>query len=48
MNYMDNRSHFRNVLANLRKMLPWVISAGLIFMGIRMAFATWEIVNVAR
>lgn len=45
MNYMDSRSHFRHVMANLRRLLPWVISAGLIFMGLKMAFATYLVMN---
>jgi len=45
MNYMDSRSHFRNVMANLRKMIPWVLGAALIFMGFKMAFATYLVMN---
>lgn len=45
MNYIDNRTHRRNVVAILRKMFPWFIAAGLILMGLRMAFATWVGMN---
>lgn len=45
MNYMDSRSHFRHVMANLRRLLPWVISAGLIFMGVKAALATYLRMN---
>ncbi len=45
MNYMDSRSHFQHVLANLRRLIPWVLGAALIFMGIKMAFATFVAMN---
>jgi hypothetical protein len=45
MNYLDNRSHFQHVLANLRRLIPWVLGAALIFMGLKMAFATWVGLN---
>jgi len=32
-------------MANLRRLIPWVISAGLIFMGLRMALATYAVMN---
>lgn len=45
MNYLDNKSHFKHVLENLGRLIPWVISAGLIFMGLKMAIATWAAMN---
>ena len=45
MNYMGRRSHFKHVMTNLRRLLPWVISAGLIFMGVKMALATYMAMN---
>jgi cephalosporin hydroxylase len=41
MNYMDSRSHFRHVMANLRKLLPWVLAGSLLFMGAKAALATY-------
>ena len=45
MNYMSSRSHFRHVMRNLRRMIPWVLGAALLFMGAKMAFATWMVMN---
>ena len=45
MNYIDNKTHFRNVLRNLRWMIPIIVGAALIFMGIKMAFATYLVMN---
>lgn len=45
MNYMDNKTHAQHVITNLRRLIPWVLGAALIFMGIKMAFATWVGMN---
>ena len=45
MNYMESRSHFKSVLNILRWALPLVLGLALIFMGLRMAFATWVGIN---
>lgn len=45
MNYIDNKTHFRNVVRNLRWMIPIIVGAALILMGIKMAFATWVGIN---
>jgi len=42
---MDSRSHFQHVLANLRRLIPWVLGAALIFMGLKMAISTWAGMN---
>ncbi len=41
MNYLDNKTHFQHVVANLRRLIPWVLGAALIFMGLKMAISTW-------
>lgn len=28
-------------MANLRRLIPWVLGAALIFMGLKMAISTW-------
>lgn len=35
----------KRVATNLRKLIPWIIGAALIFMGIKMAFATFVSMN---
>jgi hypothetical protein len=45
MNYIDNKTHMRHVMTNLRRLIPWVLGAALIFMGIKMAFATFVAMN---
>jgi hypothetical protein len=42
---MKSKTHFQHVMTNLRRLLPWVISAGLIFMGVKMALATYMAMN---
>ena len=46
MNYMDSRSHFRHVMANLRRLIPWVLGAALLFMGAKWALVTWIEINI--
>lgn len=41
MNYIDNKTHFQHVVTNLKKLVPWVLGAALIFMGLKMAISTW-------
>ena len=38
-------THPKRVATNLRKLLPWIIGAALILMGVRMAFATYLVMN---
>ncbi len=45
MNYIDNKTHIRHVVANLRRLIPWVLGAALIFMGLKMAISTWGGLN---
>ncbi len=33
-------------MANLRRLIPWVLGAALLFMGARWAFATWIEINI--
>lgn len=46
MNYIDNKTHIRNVMYNLRRLIPWIIGGALIIMGVKMAFATWAAINL--
>lgn len=45
LNYMKSKTHFQHMMTNLRRLLPWAISAALIFMGLRMALATYVVMN---
>lgn len=45
MNYLDNKTHMRHVVANLRRLIPWVLGAALIIMGAKAALSTYLRMN---